>query len=261
MSEERGEAGEQVRAYVRTNRAFWNAQASWYERPGRASWASAEPRWGIWQIPEAEAGMLPPEPSGRRIVELGCGTGYVSAWLARRGAHPVGIDNSPAQLATARALQAEHELPFPLVHGDAERLPFPDASFDDAISEYGAAIWCDPHRWIPEAARVLRPGGRLSFLRNHAFQMLFVDEDPKVPAHRTLQRPYFGMHRFDWETGETEFHLPHGLMMSVLREAGFDVLELRELRPSPDARSDYEFVTLDWARQWPCEEVWIARRR
>ena len=50
--------------------------------------------------------------------------------------------------------------------------PFPDASFDLAISEYGASIWCDPYRWIPEAARLLRPGGQLIFLVNGTLHML-----------------------------------------------------------------------------------------
>ena len=63
-------------------------------------------------------------------------------------------------------LQAEFGIEFPLHLGNAEATPFPDASFDFAISEYGAAIWCDPYKWIPEAARLLRPGGRLHFLGN-----------------------------------------------------------------------------------------------
>ena len=102
--------------------------------------------------------------TGSTSIELGCGTAYWSAWLARRGARPVGLDNSSRQLATARVFQEEFDLRFPLVHADAERAPFRDASFDLAFSEYGAAIWCDPYRWIPEAARLLRPGGRLIFL-------------------------------------------------------------------------------------------------
>src|SRR5947209_6363592 len=104
--------------------------------------------------------------TGPRTIELGCGTGCVSAWLARRGARPVGIDNSEAQLASAREFQREFSLEFPLLHGNAERVPYADESFDLAISEYGASIWCDPYLWIPEAARLLRPGGRLIFLVN-----------------------------------------------------------------------------------------------
>jgi ubiquinone/menaquinone biosynthesis C-methylase UbiE len=93
-------------------------------------------------------------------IELGCGTAYVSAWLMRRGARVIGLDNSSNQLATARLLQKEFSLSFPLVHADAERPPFADASFDFVISQYGAATWCDPFRWIPEASRILRGGGR-----------------------------------------------------------------------------------------------------
>ena len=83
------------------------------------------------------------------MIELGCGTAYVSAWLAGRGARPVGIDNSPKQLESARRFQTEFDLRFPLVQGDAEHTPFPEARFDLAISEYGAAIWLRPVRLDP----------------------------------------------------------------------------------------------------------------
>src|SRR5437899_3332539 len=76
--------------------------------------------------------------SGLDVVELGCGTAYFSAWFAKRGARPVGVDPTPAQLASARRMQAETGIEFPLVQAPAERVPLPDASFDLAISEYGA---------------------------------------------------------------------------------------------------------------------------
>ena len=78
----------------------------------------------------------------------------------------VGVDPTPAQLETARRMQQETGIEFPLVEAVGEDVPLPDASFDLALSEYGASIWADPYRWIPEAARLLRPGGRLIFLRN-----------------------------------------------------------------------------------------------
>ena len=123
-------------------------------------WAISEPNWGIWSVPESTVRMLPDNLAGADAIELGCGTGYVSSWLARRGAHVVGIDNSEQQLATARRLQHEHGLNFPLIHCNAEFVPHPDASFDFAISEYGACLWAHPYRWVPEAARLLRPGGQ-----------------------------------------------------------------------------------------------------
>jgi SAM-dependent methyltransferase len=200
--------------------------------------------------------------NGQDSIELGCGTGYISAWLARRGARPAGLDNSAAQLATARQLQDRFGLRFPLVHASAEQAPFADASFDLAISEYGASIWCDPYRWIPEAARLLRPGGELIFLLNSVLLMLTVPDAEDQPATDRLLRPFFGMHRFEWPDDESvEFHLGHGDMIRLLRGCDLEVEDLLELRPGPGATTTYPFVTLDWARRWPCEEVWKARKR
>ena len=152
---------------------------------GRRNWAAESPTWGIFDVPESTLHLLPDDLAGKDVIELGCGTGYVSAWMARRGARPVGIDNSPAQLESARRFQQEFGLDFPLHLGNAEQTPFPDASFDFAISEYGAAIWCDPYRWIPEAARLLRPGGRLHFLGNSTLLMLAYPHRRRgCPGHR-----------------------------------------------------------------------------
>ena len=245
--------------YLERNRAQWNTWAEKYVEPGRRSW-SGEPTWGIWAIPDAEVRVLP-DARGRRTLELGCGTGYVSSWLARRGARAVGIDNSPQQLETARGFQREFDLRFPLVLGAAEALPFPDASFDVAISEYGASIWSDPYLWIPEAARVLRPGGELVFLVNGTLLMLCQPDYESEPATPTLLRDYFGMHRFEWPDDDSvEFHLGYGDWIRLLRTNGFEVEDLVELRPPEDAETRYPYVTAEWARRWPSEEVWKARR-
>jgi SAM-dependent methyltransferase len=248
--------------HVLRNRALWNELAGEYEPDGREKWAAEEPTWGIWSIPESELGVLPAELDGRDSIELGCGTGYVSAWLARRGARPVGIDNSEGQLATARALQAEHGIEFPLLHGNAEQVPLPDASFDLAISEHGASIWCDPYAWIPEAARLLRPGGELVFLVNGVFAILCdPDEGEDSPVDERLHRSLFGMHRMRW-TGEdsVEFHLPHGKLIALLRASGFELEELIEVRPPDGSTTRYPWAKLEWAQRWPCEEVWRARK-
>jgi ubiquinone/menaquinone biosynthesis C-methylase UbiE len=143
--------------------------------------------WGIWNVAEAQAGVLPGDLEGRDSIELGCGTGYVSAWLARRGPRPVGLDNSAAQLATARQLQDRFGLRFPLIHANAEQAPFASAGFDLAISEYGASIWRDPYVWIPEAARLPRPGGQLIFLVNSVLLMLTVPDTDDQPATGRLR--------------------------------------------------------------------------
>jgi SAM-dependent methyltransferase len=247
--------------HVLRNRSAWDQRASSYAAAGLRGWEAADPAWGIWAVVEAQAGVLPPDLEGRNSIELGCGTGYVSAWLARRGTQPVGLDNSAAQLATARRLQDRFGLWFPLVHASAEHAPFADAYFDLAISEYGASIWCDPYAWILEAARLLRPAGQLIFLVNSVLLMLTIPNTDGLPATETLLRPQFGMHRFEWpDDGSVEFHLSHGDMIRLLRRCGLEVEDLIELRPAPGAAASHPLVTLDWARRWPCEEVWKARK-
>jgi SAM-dependent methyltransferase len=206
--------------------------------------------------------VLPEDLEGLDAIELGCGTAYVSAWLARRGARPVGIDASPEQLATARALQDEFELHFPLHLGNAEATPFADGSFDLAISEYGAAIWADPYRWIPEAARILRPGGQLIFLGNSTLFVLCEPEEEDRPAGTQLLRPQRGMHRFEWPgSSAVDFHLSPGDWIRLLRSNGFDIEELIEVYPEEHSTTRFAMTTLEWSMRWPCEEIWKARRR
>ncbi len=204
-----------------------------------------------------------PDVAGKDVVELGCGTAYISAWLARLGARPVGVDLTPAQLATAREMQSRHGLEFPLVEASAEDVPLPAASFDLAVSEYGASIWADPYRWIPEAARLLRPGGELVFLVNGTFSVLCWP-DAEAPPTEALEHPYFGMHRTEWpDDGSVEFHLGYGDWIRLLRRHGFEVLDLVEVR-APEGAEPTRFEGLpgpEWARRWPSEEIWRARKR
>ncbi len=141
-------------------------------------------------------------------------------------------------------------------------MPCRDASFDLAISEYGACLWADPGRWVPEASRLLRRGGRLHVLVNSFLLMLCMPEDDDVAAGHQLLRPAFGMHRVEWPGDHgVEFHLSHGDWIRLLHANGFAIEDLVEVRPRADAKTRYPFVTLDWARRWPCEEVWKAVKR
>jgi SAM-dependent methyltransferase len=248
--------------YLKANTEAWQAKREDQQILARRAWAAEEPAWGIFQVPEAVIGLLSSDLSGLDAVELGCGTAYVSAWLARRGAHPVAVDPTAGQLSIAREQQHRHQIRFPLVLAAAEETPFRDNSFDLAISEYGAAIWADPYRWIPEAARLLRPGGELVFLGNSSLLMLCVPDDDGVAATERLLRPQFGMHRFEWPDDPTvEFHLGHGDWIRLLRSHGFEIEELIEVRPPAETTTAYTFVTAEWAGKWPCEEVWRVRRK
>jgi SAM-dependent methyltransferase len=234
--------------------------AAEYVEPGRRNWGREE-CWGMFAIPERDLHLLP-DVEGMTTVELGCGTGYVSAWLARRGASPIGIDPTSAQIGSARTFQQEFDLAFPLVQAAGEQVPLPDRCCDLVISEYGAALWSDPHLWIPEAARILRPGGQLIFLTNSVLLTLCVNEtDAEGPADNVLKRSAFDMHRVEWSDDPgVEFHLSHGDWVRLLRSHGFVVEDLVELRPAEDATTRYPFVTTAWARRWPVEEAWRARK-
>lgn len=247
--------------YVAANVDYWGGRHDQEVELARRQWTAAEPTWGIFGVPESEVGMLPDDLDGKAVAELGCGTGYVSSWLARRGARPVGVDPTPSQLGIARAYQEEFGLPFPLVRAVGEQVPLRSGAFDLVISEYGAAIWADPYRWIPEAARLLRPGGELVFLGNSTLLVTCAPDDENEPASNALVRPQFGMHKFTWPDDPTvEFHLSHGDWIRLFSENGFDVEDLIEIRAPEGAATNYAFVTAEWAHQWPCEEVWRARR-
>jgi SAM-dependent methyltransferase len=244
-----------VELWTRTNAEYTDGSA-------RESWAREEFVWGVFAVPESELGILG-SVDGLDAVELGCGTAYCSAWLARRGARVVGVDPTPAQLETARRMQREFGLEFPLVQAFGEDVPLPEASFDLVHSEYGASLWADPYGWIPEAARLLRAGGRLVFLRNSTLSMLCAPDVGMIEER--LHRPQFGMHRLDWpdNDGAVEYHLPHGELIDLLRANAFEVERLVELQAPDGARTHwyYEYVTVEWARQWPAEEIWVARKR
>ena len=252
---------ERLPDYAVTNRAAWTVSNARYTAgSARESWARDQACWGVWQQPESEVKALP-DVRGLDVIELGCGTAYFGAWLKRLGARRVvGVDVTPAQLATAREMEAEFGLGLEFVEANAEDVPLPDSSFDLAFSEYGASIWCDPYKWVPEAARLLRPGGRLIFLRNSTLSMLCVP-DVGVATDRLL-RPQAGLHRMTWESDPgVEFHLGHGDWIRVLRTSGFEIEDMIEVYAPADATRDRDYITAAWAQQWPVEEVWFTRLR
>ncbi len=238
---------------------MWTEWSSDYAKSDRRSWATEDVAWGIWHIPESEAHVFP-QVADRDVLELGCGTAYVSSWVQRRGGRAVGLDPTTAQLETAARFQGEFNVRFPLVQAVAESVPLADASFDVIISEYGASIWADPYKWVPEAGRLIRPGGDLVFLLNSMLLMLCLPEEDE-PADDRLKNDYFGMDRFETAFDDSvNFHLGHGDWIRLLRRNGFEIDDLVELRPGDDATTNYDFVTLEWARRWPSEEVWKVRK-
>lgn len=241
------------------NRRLWaGVNARYTDAEAATAWGSAEFVWGLFRRPEAEVGALG-DVAGLDVVELGCGTAYVSAWLARAGARPVGVDISGSQLGSARRCQQEMGPVFPLVAADAEHLPLRSASFDLAVSEYGACLWCDPRKWLPEAARVLRPGGRLVFLTNSVLAGMCVPAEGGL-AGTELLRPQHALNPVAWPDGGVEFHPGHGDWVRMLTDNGFVIDGLLELYAPAGASTHpyYGVVTAEWASDWPAEDFWAA---
>jgi SAM-dependent methyltransferase len=150
---------------------------------------------------------------------------------------------------------------FPLVHAAAEDVPLPDASFDVVFCDHGATTFADPYRTVPEAARLLRPGGLFAF--SHTSPLATCFWSPETDSiERRLVGSYFGMHRFDDLPDEpVEFNLPYGEWIRLFRENGLRVEALVEVRPPEGAETTYRTpAETDWARSWPMEEIWRCRK-
>jgi SAM-dependent methyltransferase len=107
------------------------------------------------------AEALAPEP-GEAILDIGCGAGHAGFAVAARGAVITAVDTSERMLETARLLAEERGLSdYTAVRADGAELPFGDGSFDGVVSRYSAHHWPDVGAALHEAARVVRPGGRV----------------------------------------------------------------------------------------------------
>jgi SAM-dependent methyltransferase len=246
---------------VARNRALWAVvNERFTDAAAEGMWGRERVVWGLFAVPERELGALG-DVEGLDVAELACGTAYFSAWLARAGARTVAVDLSGEQLATARRLQDRLGPTFPLVQADAERVPLASDRFDLVVSEHGTGAWCDPERWLPEAARLLRPGGRLVFLTNSHVSALCVPADEGVAGERLLRGPREA-YRVAWPGGGVEFHPSPGDWVRLLRRSGFAIEALHELYAPHEAGDHpfYEIVSRDWATRWPAEELWVATR-
>jgi SAM-dependent methyltransferase len=249
-----------VTEHERQNRAFWDADADDYQAE-HARDLDTEPRgWGVWRIPESELGVLG-DVHGLDVLELGCGAAQWSVALAADGAHVVGLDQSRGQLRHARALVGETTNPVPLVCASGEAVPFAGGSFDLVFCDHGAMSFCEPDRSVAEVARLLRPGGRLVFSHTTPWPYLAWNFK-RDRVTRRLRRPYFGMQRFDDGDGQgtIDFQLPYGGWIRCFRAHGLVVDDLIELRAPKRARTTFADFDPRWARRWPAEQIWCARK-
>jgi SAM-dependent methyltransferase len=241
------------------NRAYWDRESDEYQERHREFINRPEPRWGIWQIPESDLSVLG-DVSDKDVLELGCGAAQWSILLAKQGARVVALDNSERQLDHARRAMAEAGLDFPVIHSSAEEVPLPDESFDVVFCDHGAFTFADPYRTVPEAKRLLRPGGLLAFSHISAVALICQNPDEDDVVEPKLHRDYFALHKLDEEGDVVSYQLPYGEWIRLFGANGFVVEDLIEPQPPPDATSTYwSDAERDWARRWPSESIWKAR--
>lgn len=188
---------------VHANRRWWDSAAAEYQAEHGAFLRDGGFVWGPEGLDEVDAHLLGADLAGRRALEVGCGAGQCSRWLAAQGAQPVAFDISAAQLAHARAIDVRRAgvgsigtarpgagPRIPLVQADAGSLPFSDATFDLACSAYGAVPFvADSASVMREVARVLRPGGRWVFSVTHPVRWCFPDDPGE--AGLVASEPYW----------------------------------------------------------------------
>jgi SAM-dependent methyltransferase len=272
-----------MKAHERHNRTRWDQESDRYQA-GHGAWIGESPdAWGAWRIPEADLRLLP-DVAGKDVLELGCGGGQWSVWLAQHGARVTGIDLSGRQLDHARRNVAGTGAAVALAQGSAERLPFARGAFDLVISDHGAMSWGDPQRTVPEVARVLRTEGLLIFCATSPlFSLCWEDVDSdrsrwarwarwarwlRWPGRRTreegpgerLRGSYFDLSSVPEGDGARSFTIPHGEWVRLFREHGLAVEALLEPRPPAGTISHFYPEATAWAQRWPAETIWQVRR-
>jgi ubiquinone/menaquinone biosynthesis C-methylase UbiE len=126
------------------NKEVWTRiNAEYADDHADRAWAAEEIAWGVFNIQDRQLGVLG-DVAGLDAVELGCGTAYLSAWLARGGMRAVGVDITPAQLETARRCQRKFGPDFPLIEAGVSDVPLPDHRFDPVLSGCPGMVIASP---------------------------------------------------------------------------------------------------------------------
>ena len=242
--------------HVRHNRDFWDADADAYQRAHGDALTQEPLAWGAYRVLESELRVLGDLTEGR-VLELGCGAAQWSIALAEQGVDITALDVSSGQLVHARTGDPK----LLLVQASGEELPFASATFELVFCDHGAISFCDPDVIIPEVARILRPGGRLAFCATHPLLYLTFN-DNKQQQTKTLQFDYAQLGRMALGEGTIDWALPPGAWIRILNGAGFEVLDCVELCAREGATTTYtDYAPPKWARRWPAEWIWKARRR
>jgi ubiquinone/menaquinone biosynthesis C-methylase UbiE len=240
------------------NRRAWDKESAEYQRQHSAFLTDNALAWGIWRVPEATLRLLG-DVAGKLMLEFGCGGAQYSIALAQAGARTIGLDISEQQLRHASENLGASKAHVPLVQASAHMTPFRDEVFDVVFADYGATTFTDPHLTVPEAARVLKPGGLFVFCTTSPLYMMCLDLENDVITE-TLQRPYFGMRVIEDDSEFRDYQVPHGEWITLFRKNRLAIEELIETQPDASVTTTYEGRPPEWTRRWPAENIWKVRK-
>ena len=219
------------------NRTWWDGEATSYYVEHGSFLGDTDFVWGPERLREEDAGLLG-DPAGQVVLEIGAGSGQCSRWLAAHGATVVATDLSAGMVATGMAVndalgdRPGDAVPVPFAQCDGRALPFAEASFDTVFTAYGVVPFvADSDVVMAEAARVLRPGGRLVFSTTHPVRWAFPD-DPG-PGGLTARHSYFDRTPYVEQDGDgratyVEHHRTVGDRVREITAAGLVLVDLVE---------------------------------
>ncbi|MEU8678102.1 class I SAM-dependent methyltransferase [Streptomyces sp. NPDC048560] len=226
--------------------ALWDKNA----RPWDAAFDDDGDKHRKYVTDEPMLALLGPA-HGRRILDLGCGNGYLCRSLARAGAHVTGVDVSEEMIRTAAAYEVAAPLGIRYLVASATALQgLTDASFDAIVCNHVLTSVDDYETALAEAHRVLHPGGRMTAVISHPcfscgprrWQPPVVDSPRPEEATGYLVDHYLdpGAHLLDDWPGFSPvpyFHRPLTAYWQAFRAAGFDIEDFTEPGPTSEARA------------------------
>jgi len=227
---------------VRANRRWWDAAAPAYLAEHGSDLGDADFLWCPEGLREADAHLLG-DVTGRRVLEIGCGSAPCARWLRLAGADVVALDLSAGMLARAAELNRSTSVDVPLLQADAGALPVASGTVDIACSAFGGLPFvADVEGALTEVARVLRPGGRFVASVNHPMRWPFPDspdpEDLRVISSYFDRRPYVETDD-DGYTVYVEHHRTVGDWVRAVVGGGLVLEDLLEPEWTPGRTQDW----------------------
>jgi 2-polyprenyl-3-methyl-5-hydroxy-6-metoxy-1,4-benzoquinol methylase len=176
------------------------------------------------------------------ILDAGCGEGYLSRILAKKGANATGIDSSTKLIEAARSQNLADVLSVSFDIGSVDDLPYPDSAFDLVVCNHLVNDLFDPSKPISEFARVLRSSGRLIILMLHpCFYNKHAERDQATNG--MIASSYFDIRSVEqtFQVGgltspaaNIAWFRPLEFYTEELRKSGFAITSLTEPHPSPE---------------------------